>query len=307
MYYYYTNYILILVLYCASRPLVIIGISYVYPEVYSTETVLVGLPEEQKFRVRPQSVVETYAGDNESIQLNCEVDNQGGIVQWTRNGFVLMGNRSHLNGYPNYKIVGDIQLGQHNLVISPVHHNDAGDYECQVGPYLLHDPPHHFKSIRASSKLIIKQAPRPTPPSTPPPRPPSPPPLSPSIYSRDDHDIRSPVTKDSQQQSSTTKTKYRNHQQTATLTYHMYLERHTNIQGVVLTTRYPKISYVNEQSDGYVFMNGFYLFSPTTPIMTQVFIILTIMFGLILTSAHIYIVCVVRPRNRLIAADYGRV
>ncbi|XP_069180503.1 nephrin isoform X2 [Procambarus clarkii] len=89
-----------------------------------------GLP--QTFRVAPHSV-EVVAGS--SVTLFCEIDNQQGKAQWTKDGFALGFNRSSIPGFPRYSVLGDEAAGVHNLRITEVVMLDDGEYQCQVTPY----------------------------------------------------------------------------------------------------------------------------------------------------------------------------
>ncbi|XP_066949212.1 nephrin-like isoform X2 [Macrobrachium rosenbergii] len=84
----------------------------------------------QSFRVAPQNV-EVVAGND--VTLRCEVENQQGKAQWTKDGFALGFNRS-IPGFPRYSVVGDESRGIHNLLITEVEIGDDGEYQCQVTP-----------------------------------------------------------------------------------------------------------------------------------------------------------------------------
>ncbi|XP_071534248.1 synaptogenesis protein syg-2-like isoform X2 [Panulirus ornatus] len=86
--------------------------------------------EKQVFRVRPESV-QVRAGEN--VYLCCIVDHQRGKAQWTKDGFALGFDRV-VPGYPRYKYVGNLTLGEHHLVIRGATLEDDGEYQCQVGP-----------------------------------------------------------------------------------------------------------------------------------------------------------------------------
>ncbi|XP_042243477.1 nephrin-like [Homarus americanus] len=90
----------------------------------------------QVFRVRPESV---EVREGEDVTLRCEVDNQQGRAQWTKDGFAL-GFKRHVPGYPRYRYLGDASKGQHYLIIKGVTLEDDGEYQCQVGPTLTSLP-----------------------------------------------------------------------------------------------------------------------------------------------------------------------
>ncbi|XP_069974958.1 nephrin-like isoform X2 [Penaeus vannamei] len=84
----------------------------------------------QSFRVPPQDI-EAVAGDD--AVLRCEVDNQQGKAQWTKNGFALGFNRS-IPGFSRFSMTGPEADGVHNLKIRNVTLEDDGAYQCQVTP-----------------------------------------------------------------------------------------------------------------------------------------------------------------------------
>ncbi|XP_063600260.1 irregular chiasm C-roughest protein-like [Penaeus indicus] len=84
----------------------------------------------QSFRVPPQDI-EAVAGDD--ALLRCEVDNQQGKAQWTKNGFALGFNRS-IPGFSRFSMTGPEAEGVHNLRIRNVTLEDDGAYQCQVTP-----------------------------------------------------------------------------------------------------------------------------------------------------------------------------
>ncbi|CAN7984404.1 unnamed protein product [Ixodes hexagonus] len=101
--------------------------------------------QQQNFRVRPQAreVIEGH-----SVELMCEVSNQAGAVQWSKDGFVLGFNRS-IPGYPRYSMTGDPMQGIHNLKIENATLDDDAEYQCQVGPTSDH------KAIRADAHVTV--------------------------------------------------------------------------------------------------------------------------------------------------------
>lgn len=101
--------------------------------------------QQQSFRVRPQPV-EVVEG--RTVELRCEVANQAGAVQWSKDGFVLGFNRS-IPGYPRYTMIGDPAQGVHNLRIENATLEDDAEYQCQVGPTADH------KAIRADAHVTV--------------------------------------------------------------------------------------------------------------------------------------------------------
>ncbi|CAM4677565.1 unnamed protein product [Lepidochelys olivacea] len=67
----------------------------------------------------------------QSVTLACVVVGYQGMVQWTKDGLALGGERD-LPGWARYSIVGDPAAGQHNLRIESTELGDDAMYECQA-------------------------------------------------------------------------------------------------------------------------------------------------------------------------------
>uniref|UniRef100_A0A8C0HAF7 Kirre like nephrin family adhesion molecule 2 n=1 Tax=Chelonoidis abingdonii TaxID=106734 RepID=A0A8C0HAF7_CHEAB len=67
----------------------------------------------------------------QSVTLACVVVGYQGMVQWTKDGLALGGERD-LPGWSRYSIVGDPVAGQHNLRIESAELGDDAVYECQA-------------------------------------------------------------------------------------------------------------------------------------------------------------------------------
>ncbi|XP_076988188.1 kin of IRRE-like protein 2 [Tamandua tetradactyla] len=67
----------------------------------------------------------------EEARLPCALGAYRGLVQWTKDGLALGGERD-LPGWSRYWISGDVTNGQHNLHIRPVEQEDEALYECQA-------------------------------------------------------------------------------------------------------------------------------------------------------------------------------
>ncbi|EMP29860.1 Kin of IRRE-like protein 1 [Chelonia mydas] len=67
----------------------------------------------------------------QSVTLACVVVGYQGMVQWTKDGLALGGERD-LPGWARYSIVGDLAAGQHNLRIESTELGDDAMYECQA-------------------------------------------------------------------------------------------------------------------------------------------------------------------------------
>ncbi|XP_059805809.1 kin of IRRE-like protein 1 isoform X1 [Hypanus sabinus] len=93
---------------------------------------------------QPQDQV-VVAGD--SALLSCAVFNYSGIVQWTKDGLALgMGNG--LPAWPRYRIVGEVEKGEHNLQIQNADLSDDAVYECQATEVAL-------RSDRATLTVLV--------------------------------------------------------------------------------------------------------------------------------------------------------
>uniref|UniRef100_A0A2K6G375 Kin of IRRE-like protein 2 n=1 Tax=Propithecus coquereli TaxID=379532 RepID=A0A2K6G375_PROCO len=67
----------------------------------------------------------------EEARLPCALGAYGGLVQWTKDGLALGGERD-LPGWSRYWISGNAASGHHDLHIRPVELEDEAWYECQA-------------------------------------------------------------------------------------------------------------------------------------------------------------------------------
>ncbi|XP_063514725.1 kin of IRRE-like protein 2 isoform X2 [Pongo pygmaeus] len=67
----------------------------------------------------------------EEARLPCALGSYWGLVQWTKSGLALGGQRD-LPGWSRYWISGNAANGQHDLHIRPVELEDEASYECQA-------------------------------------------------------------------------------------------------------------------------------------------------------------------------------
>nr|XP_028695883.1 kin of IRRE-like protein 2 [Macaca mulatta] len=67
----------------------------------------------------------------EEARLQCALGAYWGLVQWTKSGLALGGQRD-LPGWSRYWISGNAANGQHDLHIRPVELEDEASYECQA-------------------------------------------------------------------------------------------------------------------------------------------------------------------------------
>ncbi|XP_064149593.1 kin of IRRE-like protein 2 [Loxodonta africana] len=80
------------------------------------------------FLQQPEDLV-VLLGDE--ARLPCTLGAYRGLVQWTKDGLALGGERD-LPGWSRYWISGNTASGQHNLHIRPVELEDEAQYECQA-------------------------------------------------------------------------------------------------------------------------------------------------------------------------------
>ncbi|XP_055002507.1 kin of IRRE-like protein 2 [Sorex araneus] len=73
-------------------------------------------------------------------RLPCALSEYRGLVQWTKDGLALGGQRD-LPGWPRYWISGSGASGQHDLHIRPVELEDQATYECQASQAGLRSRP----------------------------------------------------------------------------------------------------------------------------------------------------------------------
>ncbi|XP_057566827.1 kin of IRRE-like protein 2 [Hippopotamus amphibius kiboko] len=80
------------------------------------------------FLQQPEDLVVLLGGE---ARLPCALGAYWGLVQWTKDGLALGGERD-LPGWSRYWISGNAASGQHNLHIKPVELEDEASYECQA-------------------------------------------------------------------------------------------------------------------------------------------------------------------------------
>ncbi|OQR78753.1 nephrin-like, partial [Tropilaelaps mercedesae] len=97
------------------------------------------IPDQQYFKVRPQSV---QLVEGQTTELQCHIGNLGGQVQWSKDGFVL-GYESIIPGFPRYQMVIDEPRGIYNLRLNHVTLDDEAEYQCQ------------FRQNRLSSAIAL--------------------------------------------------------------------------------------------------------------------------------------------------------
>ncbi|XP_043915270.1 kin of IRRE-like protein 1 isoform X2 [Protopterus annectens] len=94
-----------------------------------------------------QEPVDQTVVSGQKVTLSCVVFNYTGIVQWTKDGLAL-GTDRNLKAWPRYRIVGNTDLGQHNLEIDNAELSDDAIFECQATEAVL-------RSKRAKITVLI--------------------------------------------------------------------------------------------------------------------------------------------------------
>uniref|UniRef100_A0A8C1GL64 Kirre like nephrin family adhesion molecule 3, like n=1 Tax=Cyprinus carpio TaxID=7962 RepID=A0A8C1GL64_CYPCA len=89
---------------------------------------LIQLSQAAYFSQQPQDQV-VVAG--QSVTLPCVIVGYRGMVQWTKDGLALGGERD-LPGWVRYSLMGDPLSGEHSLVIDSAELGDDAVYECQA-------------------------------------------------------------------------------------------------------------------------------------------------------------------------------
>uniref|UniRef100_A0A665W0A3 Ig-like domain-containing protein n=1 Tax=Echeneis naucrates TaxID=173247 RepID=A0A665W0A3_ECHNA len=80
------------------------------------------------FSQQPQDQVVV---SGQSVTLPCVIVGYRGMVQWTKDGLALGGERD-LPGWTRYSLMGDPQSGEHSLLIDSAELADDAVYECQA-------------------------------------------------------------------------------------------------------------------------------------------------------------------------------
>ncbi|KAJ8289761.1 hypothetical protein GJAV_G00005050 [Gymnothorax javanicus] len=96
------------------------------------------------FSQQPQDQV-VVAG--QSVTLPCVIVGYRGMVQWTKDGLALGGERD-LPGWTRYSLMGDALSGEHSLLIDSAELADDAVYECQATQAML-------RSHRAKLTVLV--------------------------------------------------------------------------------------------------------------------------------------------------------
>uniref|UniRef100_A0A6Q2ZIU4 Ig-like domain-containing protein n=1 Tax=Esox lucius TaxID=8010 RepID=A0A6Q2ZIU4_ESOLU len=89
---------------------------------------LIGNEEAAYFSQQPQDQVVV---SGQSVTLPCVIVGYRGMVQWTKDGLALGGERD-LPGWTRYSLMGDPLSGEHSLLIDSAELADDAVYECQA-------------------------------------------------------------------------------------------------------------------------------------------------------------------------------
>ncbi|XP_041510352.1 kin of IRRE-like protein 2 isoform X3 [Microtus oregoni] len=89
------------------------------------------------FLQQPEDMVVLLGAE---ARLPCALGAYRGLVQWTKDGLALGGERD-LPGWSRYWISGNTASGQHDLHIKPVELEDEASYECQASQAGLRSRP----------------------------------------------------------------------------------------------------------------------------------------------------------------------
>jgi len=109
--------------------------------------------QQQFFSREPSDVAATEGG---KVVLPCQVQNKGGVLQWTRDGFGLGQDRG-LPGFPRMSMVGGDHDRDWDLAISGVQLSDEAVYQCQVTSATGTVPP--IRSTTARLIVLIPSGP----------------------------------------------------------------------------------------------------------------------------------------------------
>ncbi|GFU47296.1 nephrin [Nephila pilipes] len=105
---------------------------------------------QQYFRVKPH---DTSVIAGRTAELHCHVGNRAGLVQWSKDGFI-MGYEPDLPGYDRYEMRVDHTKSAYNLLVHDARLDDEAEYQCQVGPGK------NDKPIRSVARLTVLVPPK---------------------------------------------------------------------------------------------------------------------------------------------------
>ncbi|XP_076325342.1 nephrin-like [Tachypleus tridentatus] len=102
-------------------------------------------PKQQYFLLKPS---DTVVIEGLTAMLQCKIKNLAGVVQWSKDGF-LLGFDPVIPGFKRYSMIIDKGEGIYNLRISNTMVEDEGTFQCQAGPASDEGP------IRAGASLTV--------------------------------------------------------------------------------------------------------------------------------------------------------
>ncbi|KAM7382736.1 hypothetical protein PAMP_002453 [Pampus punctatissimus] len=100
------------------------------------------LPAATKAAYFSQQPQDQVVVSGQSVTLPCVIVGYRGMVQWTKDGLALGGERD-LPGWTRYSLMGDPLSGEHSLLIDSAELADDAVYECQATQAALRS--HHAK------------------------------------------------------------------------------------------------------------------------------------------------------------------
>ncbi|KAM4702998.1 kin of IRRE-like protein 2 [Rhinophrynus dorsalis] len=139
------------------------------PAAYTTSTAervsIINIPHNWKGNIRTcygahfsQQPSDHVIVAGKSVTLPCVVIGYRGVVQWTMDGLALGAERD-LPGWSRYSIVGDPQLGEHNLHIEGVELGDDAIYECQATQAALRSQRAHLTVLIPPGEPMVQGSP----------------------------------------------------------------------------------------------------------------------------------------------------
>ncbi|CAL1267938.1 unnamed protein product [Larinioides sclopetarius] len=105
---------------------------------------------QQYFRVKPH---DTSVVAGRTAELHCHVGNRAGLVQWSKDGF-LLGYDPDIPGYERYEMRVDHTRSAYTLLVHEARLDDEAEFQCQVGPGKNEKP------IRSVARLTVLVPPK---------------------------------------------------------------------------------------------------------------------------------------------------
>ncbi|XP_071044210.1 nephrin-like [Parasteatoda tepidariorum] len=105
---------------------------------------------QQYFRVKPH---DTSVVAGRTAELHCHVGNRAGLVQWSKDGF-LLGYDPEIPGYERYEMRVDHSKSAYTLLVHDARLEDEAEFQCQVGPGKNEKP------IRSVARLTVLVPPK---------------------------------------------------------------------------------------------------------------------------------------------------